>query len=148
MSKFKIETKHLPIIPEFPIDVSELNKLIRALPVAWRDIDLDDNYYYFTDWTGWGKIIEYLKPNRPKYLAEKFDCDNMAKWHSVEVARLFELNTCAEVEGWADVGRGVPERHKWNIIFDGDSFYQFEPQTGVVMEIDDSLYKPDEIVIG
>ena len=148
MSIFKLEAKHIPTVKEFPIIASELDKLIRALPIMWRNIDLDDGYYYFTDWEGWGKIIEYLKPNRPKYIAEKFDCDNQAKWHSVEVARLFQLNTCAEVEGWADVGRGVPERHKWNIFFDGDSFYQLEPQTGEIFDIESELYKPDELVVG
>ena len=148
MSKFLVQVNHIPKVREYTIDSNELSKLIHALPVKWRNVDLDDYYYYFTDWEGWAKIIEYLKPNRPRYLADKFDCDNMAKWHSIEVARLFQLNTCAEVEGWADVGRGVPERHKWNIFFDGDVFYQIEPQSGVIMEIDDPLYKPDDITIG
>ena len=52
------------------------------------------------------------------------------------------------VEGWADMGDGYVQRHKWCIFYDGVCLYQLEPQTGVVMDIDDTKYIPDEIVIG
>lgn len=67
----------------------------------------------------------------------------MARWFNSEVARLFELNTCAIVEGWLGSAR-----HKWNIIYDGDAFYQMEPQTGEIIDLPDDRYKPDEILIG
>ena len=148
MSKFAVEVKHIPVVTEYPIDANELSKIIREEHSGWRDIDLDDYYYFHTDWEGWRKIINYILPSMPKYIAERFDCDNYARWFSSEVARLFLLNTCATVEGWADMGNGIPLRHKWCVFYDGVHLFQFEPQNGVCMNMNDPLYVPDEIVIG
>jgi hypothetical protein len=88
--------------------------------------------------------------NLPKYVPEKFDCDNFARYISVLCALHFGVNTCGVVEGDADVGRGFMERHKWNVFYDGEAFYQLESQKyGAVMDLSSSsMYLPDEINMG
>ena len=145
MSILKVQQPviHLPKVKEYQISSADLRRLISSLPVVWRSIDLEDSHYFYTDWQGWGAITEYLKPKAPKYLTDKFDCDNFARWFNTETARLFELNTCAVVEG-----RLGSARHKWNIIYDGECFYQMEPQTGEILDLPDDRYRPDEILVG
>jgi hypothetical protein len=130
------------------IGMTAMGDMIKALPIAWLKDKVTDSYYYCPSWEGWAKAIEYLKPKVPKYLRDKFDCENFAGWFRIRMAELFGINTMAEVEGWADCrGRGM-ERHGWNIFTDGKFFYQMESQNGVVMDIDDPAYVPDEITMG
>ena len=61
-----------------------------------------------------------------------------------------ENKEMARVDGFADMGRGYRESHAWCVFYDVSSglFFQLEPQTGVIMDLDDPLYIPSEIVIG
>lgn len=118
--------------------------------ITWERVKLDDHFFYSPGWDDWRKIIEYLLPKLPKYYTDIFDCDNSADWFKVHVAEDFKINTCARVDGLADVGRGVKESHAWCTIRDANSrlLFQLEPQTGVVMDIDDPLYTPHEVTMG
>lgn len=151
MSKFIITVNHVPSLSgEVCLTASEMQAKLMALPLVWRRIKLSDyNFYAPARWDDWRKIINYLIPRIPPYLVDKFDCENNAGWWQNEVARLFRMNTMADVEGWADVGHGYKERHGWNLFYvpEDDMFFQLEGQTGVVMNIDDPLYAPDEIVM-
>jgi len=149
MSKFVIKVEHRPILgPEQVVTLAQMDAMLRALPVIWKRVKLDDHNYYLPSWEDWKKIIEDILPRVPKYYTDKFDCDNFADWFRVRVAQDFGKNSAGRVDGYADVGRGSLESHAWIIFTDGLHFYQLEPQNGVVMDIDDSLYVPGELIMG
>jgi len=120
---------------------------------GWKKTKLDDHWFYTLGWAGWKKLINHLLPKLPKYYVDKFDCENAADWFKVMAAAEFGINSLARVDGWADMQatppRG-PERHAWCYFLDSVSnlWFQLEPQTGVIMDFDDPLYRPDEIIIG
>jgi len=149
MSEFVVKIEHKPTLgSEQEMSRAAMEAKIKALPIKWKKVKLTDYYYFAPSWNDWKKIIEYEKPRLPKYYTNKFDCENFAGWFRHKVAEDFKKNTCAEAEGFADVrGLGM-ERHSWTIFTDGTNFYQMETQTGVVMDIDDPNYIPDEIVMG
>jgi len=150
MSKFLVQPPvlHIPKVKEY--EISRLwmwNRLRDAW--HWDSIKLDDNKFFYVCWEDWGKIFDYIMPKMPKYRTATFDCDNCADWLKVKVAEVFKINTCARVDGYADVGRGYPERHAWSLFFDGEEFYQLESQTeGAIYDIKDPKYVPDELIMG
>ena len=145
MSKVKVE--HIPTVKyESMLTLSNMSVLIRR-QLEWDRIKITDRKLYVPNFDGWVKIINYLKQRVPTYLVDKFDCENFAGWFRHEVARLWQINTMAEVEGWMLKGSAW-WRHGWNAFYDGTDFYQLESQTGVIMDMDDPEYKPDEIVMG
>ena len=149
MSKYKVDVAHLPTIKLETIGSDDFRiKLMNSW--NWVDIDLDDAWYYYPSWEYWDKVFINVMAKLPKYVPEKFDCDNFAHYVSVLCARYFGINTCGVVEGYADVGNGIPQRHKWNVFFDGGDFYQLESQTyGMILDLDvDSKYIPTEIYLG
>lgn len=149
MSKFTVTIQHRPLLgPELVISMDAMDALLRAQPVIWKHIKFNDRTYYIPTWKDWRKIIDDLKPRVPKWVAERADCEFTAAWFYVHTCEDFNVNTMAQVQGWADAGSGVMGRHAWNVFTDGDYFYQLEPQTGVIMDMDDPLYRPDEIIIG
>ena len=150
MSKFIINVEHKPMLgPEEVLSGTDMRARLWALPVQWKRVKLTDNWFFIPTWEGWRKAIDYLKPKVPKYYRDKFDCENTAGWFRHKMADVFGINTLAEVEGYADMqdGKG-PQRHGWGLFTDTDGCYQLETQTGVVMDIDDKWYIPDEIVMG
>ena len=150
MSKLVIKVEHKPILgPEEVLSLADMHARLTALPIQWKRIKLTDHWFYIPSWEGWRKAIDYLMPRMPKYYTDKFDCENFAGWFRHEMAMVFGINSFAEVEGYADLedGRG-PQRHGWSVFPDGPDFYQMETQTGVIMDIDDARYVPDEIVMG
>ncbi len=150
MSKFSLQSPviHMPNIRLKGISGPDYKGLLLAA-WNWKNIDLDDSWYYFPEWADWDKIFQYVQKNLPKYVPDKFDCDNFAFYVSVMVAKEFGCNTCNVVEGYIDVN-GVMKRHKWNVFFDGDSFYQLESQKytppNMIADLDDPGYVPDEII--
>jgi hypothetical protein len=150
VSTFNIKIEHKPTLgSEQTISKYAMKIALEALPVTWKKIKLDDKYFYAPSWQGCIKIIEYIQPKVPKYLTDKFDCDNFADWYKVHVADEFHINVFARIDGYADMGRGKGlEPHCWTLFTEGQYFYQLEPQNGVVMNIDDPLYQPDEITMG
>ena len=150
MSKSVVNIEHKPVLgPEQVIGVTDMVAKINALPVTWKKVKVTDVYYYAPSWDGWRKAIDYEQPKLPKYYADKFDCENFAGWFRHKIAEDFGINTYAEVEGWADFqdGRGS-QRHGWGVFTDGQYFYQTETQSGIIMDIDDKFYIPDEITMG
>ena len=151
MSQFNVNVVHKPSVSSVEcIPLAAMSAILTASGITWKRTKLDDHYFYASVWDSWRKIIEYLLPRVPKYYVDRFDCDNIADWTKVHVAEEFGLNTCARVDGLADVGRGVLESHAWSIFHDIGSglLFQLEMQTGVIMDIDDPLYIPNEIVMG
>ena len=148
MSRYTVEVQHIPVLgSERILILDTMSRKINLLPIEWTRVKLADYYFYCPSFDGWRKVIDYLMPKLPKYYLDKFDCENFAGWFRHKAAEVFRINTFAEVEGYADLGEGM-ERHGWGVFTDGKYFYQMETQTGVIMDIDDLLYVPDEIVMG
>ena len=150
MSKFAVKVDHVVALGSIEqVYLTTMKARIEALPLNWTRVKITDHWLYAPGWEGWRKAIDHLLPKIPKYLRDKFDCENSAGWFRHRMAEVYEINTMAEVEGWADLedGRG-PQRHGWNVFPAGLFFFQMESQTGVVMDIDDPRYIPDEIVMG
>lgn len=143
MSKFIAKVEHLPTVKEYKISVSDLKTKLQSYEVEWKKFDFDDIWYYHTDWEGWGKIFDNVFVNLPKYLTDKFDCDNFAREITCRVASRFKFNLYGRLEG---LWKG--KRHKWGLFFDGDDCYQQETQNRMVYDMESKLYVPDEILIG
>lgn len=151
MSRFNVKVEHKPSISSVQcLSHPAMQSILTGSGITWKRMKLDDYYFFAPMWDDWRKIIEHLLPRIPKYYTDKFDCDNMADWFKVHVAEEFGQNTCARVDGLADVGRGYKEPHAWCVFYDASSrlLFQLEPQDGVIMDLDDPLYTPSEIVIG
>ena len=147
----KIIVEHVPSVKLYKIGYDEFHaKLVAAWD--WKKIDLEDTWFFYPCWEDWDKIFQYVQRNLPKYAPDAFDCDNFAFYISIMVSKEFGCNTCNVVEGDADVGCGVKMRHKWNVFFDGDGFYQLESQKytppNMIADLDDPDYVPDEIEVG
>ncbi len=151
MSKFNVNVVHKPSMgPGQCLSALAMSCTIRGCGIDWGRMKMDDHYYYAPGWNDWRKIFNYLLPRVPKYYVDRFDCENIADWIKVHVAEEFGFNTCARVDGRADMGRGVKEPHAWSFFYDATSrlFFQLEGQTGVIMNAGDPLYTPSEIIIG
>ena len=144
---FVVNKKPPALGPEEVVIIAEMDIRLHALPISWNKVKLDDYFFYAPSWNDWKKILEYLQPRVPSYIPERRDCEFMADWFRVHVAEDFKINTMGRVDGYADMGNG-PERHAWNIFCDGGNFFQLEPQNGVIMDIDDPSYIPDELIMG
>tara|TARA_Y100000310_G_scaffold309636_1_gene353943 strand:- start:820 stop:1260 length:441 start_codon:yes stop_codon:yes gene_type:complete len=142
MSKYKVEVTHLPAPKLYMITGASMRaNIIAAFPtIPPEKIDIDDSYYFYCGWDDWGKVLLKAQEKLPTYMAERRDCDWFAYYVAVMVTYWFAINTCIVVEGYAN---GV--RHKWNMVFDGDSFTQLESQQReVYYEPDSPEYIPDE----
>lgn len=97
-----------------------------------------------------GNYVLRYNDNLENLTRPQAHCENFAGYIRVKVAELFGINCAGDAEGYADLGRGVRERHGWTVFFDGEGLYQIESQKrgGLLMDIDDPNYCPDELVMG
>jgi hypothetical protein len=81
-----------------------------------------DNYYHYTSWDNWLKILEVLNPiaQNFQWQEELFDCDNRSNLMSTLCSLFFRINTCATVycEVYAANGGTVKYLHYANLIAD------------------------------
>jgi len=152
VSRFQLQQPivHKPSISLKEVYRQELRPVLEAW--SWKKLKMTDSWYFIpTVWRDWDKIFQYLFPLLPKYVPDKFDCENFAGYLRVMAAKELGVNVMGDAEGWADVGRGYKERHGWTVFTDGEGLYQVESQKLIgldIMDIDDPLYVPDELVIG
>jgi len=141
---------HKPSVQLREVTCQELRKVLETW--SWKKLKMTDRYYFIPIiWKDWDKIFQYLLPLLPKYAPDKFDCENFAGYLRVMAAKEFGVNVVGDAEGYANV-RGIGmESHGWTVFTDGVGLYQVESGklTGSsIMDIDDPLYIPDELVIG
>lgn len=118
----------------------------------WKKLKLTDNYYYLPEkWEDWDKVFQYLMPKLPTYKPDKVDCENFGQFISVMAAIELDVTVCGNAEGYANVqGLGM-KRHGWTVFPHGKYLFQVESQLKsgyTLMDIDNPLYVPDEIVVG
>ena len=148
MSKIKVQSpiEHLPSFEEYRLSGTQLSFLLSSLGLE-TPLGLLDNWYYYTDSEGWGKILENLIFKSSLYSANKFDCENYA---------LKAMNLCTEKYGLNCFGVAIGDmpmgRHGFNIFYDGEYFLLWEPNegfpfSGSAFEIGNYGYTPEIILI-
>jgi len=139
----KIEVQHIPVVKVNKISSGDLHTKLR-ITFPNIPLDLEDGWYFYPSWDDWGKVLNHVQGKMRRYVPDAFDCDNFARYVSVMCAYYFEVNTCGIAEGPTYLGQ-----HKWNVIFDGDSFTQLESQNKKeFFEPDDDRYTPQELLFG
>ena len=145
MSKFFVKAEHLPSITEFEMDANQLGNMLN--PLGLRELHLWDNRYFYCSLEDWGKVLEKVLLNMPKYTTEKFDCENFAMLTSARTSELFKFNTCGIAIGQSPWGY-----HGFNIFVseaDGAKLYYLEPQNSMIYDVtDDSGYKAEFVIFG
>lgn len=106
-------------------------------------VNLWDTQYYFVSLIGWNRIFWDVLKNMPRYISDKFDCDNYALQLMARVNMKYKLNGCGLVIG--EVPNGY---HAWNIFVAPIGLYYYEPQTGQVIEIGTENYVGREVFWG
>lgn len=153
MSKVKVDAVHVPTVKTTRISAADLHEIMSAR-WQWKKLKLTDHWYYVPSFEDWDTVFQHLLARIPKYVPDKFDCENFAGFLRVMACKEFGINTCGDAEGNADLGRGYLQRHGWTVfpsLEDGGHLFQLESQrkTGYFFkDIDDPTYVPDEIVIG
>ena len=122
--------------------IRNLDLMQRIYTEKWNlPVGMLDAKYYYTDRAGWAEIISDIVFNSPLFQTDKFDCDNFAFRAMSLCAERHGINACGVAIGASPFGR-----HAWNVIYDGEGFVFFEPQTGEFIEIDGD-YHADDIII-
>ncbi len=139
-----------------------LKSLFAAKPQAWRPTEfvvcgdivanlcnsardhvyLWDMSYYALSMADWKKVFADVLKDMPKYLVDKFDCEDYAFLTMSRVTERYEINTCGVAVGTIPQGA-----HGFNLFIakEGDVFklHILEPQTG---QIDPAGYEFDTVI--
>lgn len=103
-----------------------------------------DSQYWALSLADWKKVLSSVRVDSPKYLAEKFDCEDFAFLTMTRVTERYEINTCGVAVGMSPMGY-----HGFNtfVSYENGGFVRhlYEPQTG---EIDPFGYKLDTVIFG
>ena len=146
MSKFTVKVKHLPSITEFNMSASQPRNILESLGL--HELHLWDNKYFYCSHEDWGKVLEKVLLDMPKYTAERFDCSNFAMLASARTSELFKLNTCGICVGQSPWGY-----HGFCLFLsrvdNEDKLFILEPQNGLIYPIEEPEgYKPELLIMG
>ena len=147
MSKFIISISHIHNFKEYKMSAHSLRALLKESKSSLSTY-LWDNLFYYVSLEDWGKIFDRVLTGMPRYVAEKFDCENFGMLTAARVAEKYKLNTCGLCIGGSPYGN-----HGYNLfvsmIDDKPAVMILEPQTGVVYSLDEpSGYNPQIVYLG
>ena len=117
--------------------------------VSLSSIKLKDNNYFYVSLTDLIPMLSEARRGVPKWVADKWDCDDFAFYTMAIVGLKFGINTVGYCEGNNPdfVDATGNDRHAWNIIYTEECFYFYEPQNGNLWPASlPSKYKADEII--
>ena len=145
MSKFTTKIEHLPSITEIEMSSSQLRSLLQ--PLGLRELHLWDSRYFYCSHEDWGKVLEKVLLDMPKYTAERFDCSNFAMLASARTSELFKLNTCGICVGQSPWGY-----HGFCLFLsrvdNEDKLFILEPQNGLIYPIEEPEgYNPEILIM-
>ena len=146
MSKFFVKAEHLPSITEFEMDANQLGNMLN--PLGLRELHLWDNRYWYTIHEDWGKVFSEVLLNMPKYVADRWDCEDYALLTTARVGELFKLNTCGVCIGQSPWGY-----HGYCLFLsrpeNKDRLFILEPQNGLIYPVEKPEgYKPELLIMG
>ena len=119
------------------------NMQARLNPLALDKEYLWDYSYYYISLEDWGKVLQDICLNMPKYSTDKFDCENFAMLISARVSERYQLNTCGIAIGQSPWGE-----HGYNLLIEEQGLIYFEPQNGEFIPIEDGSYKARLVIFG
>ena len=145
MSKFAVKAEHLPSITEIEMDASQLRSMLQ--PLGLRELHLWDNRYWYTTHEDWGKVLKKVLLDIPKYVTDRWDCEQYAMRATARAGELFLLNTLGLCIGQSPFGY-----HGFNMFVSeagGAKLYYLEPQDGMIYDImENSDYKAELVIFG
>jgi len=103
-----------------------------------------DAKYYYAKAEDWANLLDYIyfKFDMPKYLVDRFDCEDWAILLKGLVSSFFGLNCFAVVFGKSPRGY-----HSWNVFRTEEGWLQLEPQTGRFFKMNERDYKADWLLM-
>ena len=120
-----------------------INNLPKLNPAELRPLD---TLYWYTSLESWHEIFWNVAKNMPRYLVDRFDCDDFAFVTAYRITDKYKLNGCRVAMGPTPFGY-----HAWNIFVAGEDeeLFYYEPQTGEIAPVlENSLrYEADRLVI-
>ena len=143
MSRFVVKVEHKPkITSEFVLSYMGLNQKLQELNL--KEHHLWDRKYFYISHEDWGRIFTDVLMGMPKYIAERYDCENYAMLTSARVSERYQLNTCGICIGQSPFGY-----HGFNLFISDRGLYYLEPQTGDIFDVkEDSGYKAEIVIFG
>ncbi len=128
-----------PNFIQYPLTGDQVFNLVKQ---ATDHVYIWDSQYWALSLEDWKTVIKDILADLPKYLADKFDCEDFAMLTMTRVTERYEINTMAAVVGQVPFGY-----HGFNIfvaVEDGQpKAHILEPQTG---EIDPAGYNVDTVI--
>lgn len=142
MSKLIAKIEHIPDFQEYEVSRRALATKLEILGLKSRY--LWDHHYYYVSHEDWGRVFEDVLLKQPKYVADKFDCENFAMLTTTRILEKYKLNSCGIAIGQSPYGY-----HGFNIFLSDAGLFYLEPQTGMVYDIEeDSGYKAEIVILG
>lgn len=157
MSKIKVQQPviHTPSFNRWGIQHYYIVKKLEALGIGMFPANTSlifDQWYYYSDLEGWGKILQDLAFSSKLYKRDLFDCEDYALKAQVICAERFGLNSLRLCIGSMPQGK-----HGFNLFFHGDEtgisgVMLWEPNDGFVcsgeaFEIGEYGYQPELVLI-
>ncbi len=142
MSKFIFNKpiEHLPKPTEYPLSGDQVFQLVKD---AKDHVYIWDSNYWAISLEDWQKVFKDVFSGLPKYLAEKFDCEDFAFITMMRVTERYQINTIGVAVGQVPFGY-----HGYNLFVSWDNgqakLHTLEPQNG---QIDPQGYSTGDTVI-
>ena len=155
MSELKVQQPivHTPKISKWSIQRQWPVEYLKGRGIeVWPEKFILDNYYYYTNLEGWGKILYDLVFKSSLYKTDIFDCEDFAMKAQVVCAERYGLNALRFCIGTMPLGT-----HGFNILFHGDEdgidgVLLWEPNAGFecsgeAFDIGEYEYQPIVVLI-
>ena len=102
--------------------VSSLNRSeLKTLVTYNASVKYDDIDYYYTDKTTADMLLQTIVQDLPEYKEATWDCDEIALYTKVEMARRYGINGVGFACGYYD-----GNRHAWNLILTDEGLQVFD----------------------
>ncbi len=126
---------------EYPLTGNQVFELVKD---ATDHVYIWDSQYWTVSLEDWKRIFDDVLSGLPKYLLDRFDCEDFAMIVMARILERYGLNTCGVAVGKVPFGY-----HGYNLFVEWEEgqpkLHVLEPQTG---EIDPQGYEKDTVIFG
>jgi hypothetical protein len=125
-----------------PVSIELLHGSLKR--AGFTEIRFGDENYVAPSRSWLGEFASYIRSNAPAYFAQKFDCENFARWASCEADKALYASEVTDAGHTFAEARcvlqkdGKSQMHALNVVLcDDEKLYVLEPQNGGVFLLDD-----------